>query len=61
MIEVDAHGETCRGYINGTLEISLTAACIVASTNIFPPITVNATTTTSQSVDIDTIYVGHTR
>ena len=60
-IEVDADGETCRGYINGTLKISLTAACVAASTNIFPSITVNSTTTTSQSVDIDSIYFGHTR
>ena len=60
-IEVDANGATCRGYINGTLEISLTANCVPASTNLFPTITVNATTTTSVALDVDYIYFGYSR
>ncbi|KKN29927.1 hypothetical protein LCGC14_0839260 [marine sediment metagenome] len=60
-IEVDADGETARLYIDGTLEVSLTAAATAASANLFATVTVNATTTTSRAVDIDYIYVGHTR
>lgn len=60
-LEVDSTGETCRFYINGVLEISGTATCVAASTNIFPYISVNSTTTTVQAVDIEYIYVGHTR
>ena len=60
-IEVDADGETARLYIDGTLEVSLTAAATAASANLFATVTVNATTTTSRAVDVDYIYVGHTR
>ena len=60
-IEVDADGETCRFYIDGVLEISGTATCVAASTNIFPYISVNSTTTGVETIDIDYIYVGHTR
>ena len=60
-IEVDADGETARFYINGTLKISLTAAATAASTDLFATVIANATTTTSKTVDVDYIYVGHTR
>lgn len=60
-IEVDADGATARFYIDGSLAGSLTASAVTASTSIYATIVVNATTTTSRTVDVDYIYVGHNR
>lgn len=60
-IEIDADGATARFYIDGTLVKSLTASAVTAATSIYATVVVNATTTTSRSVDVDYIYVGHNR
>jgi len=60
-IELDADGATARFYVDGVFKIGLTANAATPTVNLFPTVTVNATTTTSRSVDIDYIYVGHNR
>lgn len=56
-IEVDADGEGATFYIDGTLAGTLTAAATAASTNLYATVIVNATTTTSRTVDVDYVRV----
>lgn len=60
-IELDSDGVSARFFIDGTLVIALTAAASTPTVNLFATVTVNSTTTTSRTVDIDYIYFGHTR
>ncbi len=60
-IELDADGVTARFYIDGVLVVRLTAAAATPTVNLFATVVVNSTTTTLKTVDIDYIYVGHTR
>lgn len=60
-IEIDADGVTARFYINGALVKSLTAAAASPGVDLFATVIVNATTTTSRTVDVDYIYAGHNR
>lgn len=60
-IEVDADGEGARFYIDGTLAGTLTAAATAASTNLYATVIVNATTTTSKTLDVDYIKVSTDR
>lgn len=60
-IEVDDDGATARFFIDGTEQGALTANAVSASTDIHATVLVNATTTTSRTVDVDYVYAGHNR
>lgn len=60
-IEVDSDGATARFFIDGTEQGALTANAVSASTNLHATVLVNATTTTSRTVDVDYVYAGHNR
>lgn len=61
-MEVSADGATITFYINGTQAAQLTGAAGVSpDVNLYATVIANATTTTSKTVDVDYIYVGHTR
>lgn len=60
-IEVDTAGAVCRGYINGTLEITLTANCVTNTIALAPWIAVDSHEAASHIVDIDYIYVSADR
>lgn len=60
-IEIDADGEGAKFFIDGDLVKTLTAAATSATTNLYATVLVNATTTTSRSVDVDYVLVQHDR
>lgn len=61
-IEVSADGATIAFYIDGTLRITLSGAAGVSpDVNLYATVIACATTTTSKTVDVDYIYVGHDR
>ena len=61
-IEVSSDGATIRFYINGTLTNTLSGAAGVSpDVNLYATVIACATTTTSRTVDVDYIYVAHTR
>jgi hypothetical protein len=60
-IEVDVDGNTIRYYIDGALEGTLTGGGVSPDVNLFATVIACATTTTSKTVDVDYIYVGHNR
>ena len=60
-IEIGADGNTAKFFINGAKVGELTGSVSAASTALFPTITVNSTTTTSKSVDVDYISCGTLR
>ena len=60
-IEVEADGNTVRFYIDGTLEGTLTDAGVSPSVNMYATVIACGDSTASKTVDVDYIYVGHTR
>lgn len=60
-IEVDSDGASARFYIDGTLAGTTTANTVTPGTTLYATVGANATTTTQRTVDIDYIYVGHSR
>lgn len=61
-IEVDAGGADARGYINGTLEGTLTLSATTPTVLLSPFVSVDsADTATSQVMDVDYLYVGADR
>lgn len=60
-LEVSADGNTVTFYINGVLEATLTGGGISPDVNLYATVSACATTTTSKTVDVDYVYVGHTR
>ena len=61
-IEVSIDGATILFYVNGTLVKTLSGSNGVSpDINLYATIIACATTTTSKSVDVDYIYVGHNK
>lgn len=60
-LEVSSDGNTILFFINGSLVKTLNGGGVSPSTNLYPTVVACATTTTSKSVDIDYIKVGHNR
>lgn len=60
--EVSADGATIKGYINDVLELTLTGDTGVSpDVNLYATVIACGDGTLSKSVDVDYIYVGHTR
>jgi len=61
-IEVSSDGATIKFYIDGTLVKTLSGdAGVSPDVNLYATVSACATTTTSKTVDVDYIYVGHER
>ena len=61
-IEVSSDGATIKFYINGSLVKTLSGdAGVSPDVNLYATVIACATTTTSKTVDVDYVYVGHTR
>jgi len=60
-IEVAADGSTASFYIGGALVGSLTANAITAATTVYATVLIQESAAAAKTVDVDYIYVGHTR
>lgn len=61
-IEVDSDGATIRFYIDGTLEGTLSGdAGVSPDVNLYATVIACGDGTASKTVDVDYVYVGHTR
>lgn len=60
-MEVSADGNTIAMYIDGVLEATLAGGGVSSDVNLYATVIACATTTTSKTVDVDYVYVGHTR
>ena len=60
-IEIDAGGEDARGYINGTLEGTLTANVIDIDVGLTPIVVINSLVAGTRTLTLDYIYVGAQR
>lgn len=61
-IEVDSAGAVCRGYIDGTLAITLTANCVTNTVALAPGVWVDSASNAASHVfDVDYLYVSADR
>lgn len=60
-IEVDTAGAVCRGYIDGTLSITITAGCLTSTVALAPWVGIDSHTAASRILDIDYIYTAAQR
>lgn len=60
-IEVSANGNSIKFYIDGTLVGTLSDAGITPSVNLYATVIACGDGTASKTVDVDYLYVGHTR
>ena len=60
-IEADAAGAQARFYINGALEVTLTADAVTATDLLSPIVTCQSLASDTKTVDIDYIYVAARR
>ena len=60
-IEVDTAGAVCRGYIDGTLSITITAGCVTNTVALTPVVVVDSSSAASVVLDVDYWFIAAMR